>query len=281
MVFAANHWPLAVKWHHENHPNAEHACQDLNQCDWSALPAHDIGLASPSCQGFSKARGKHRPHHDRQRSTMFAVVDCAAFHREPVWLIENVPEALTWELFPAWEHAMKLLGYSIAAHVADSADFGVPQHRKRLFLVCTRSKAPLHLQMPKLPHVAVDTVIDWDFPTWSQINSPRRRPATLARIATGRARFGDRFVAPYYGNGSGKTGRSIHRPLGTLTTKDRWSIIQGDRMRMVQKREALAIMGFPASTKLPSTHSEAIHMLGNAVCPPVPQWFLSEIMRRA
>lgn len=28
-------------------------------------------------------------------------------------------------------------------------DLGVPQHRVRLFLVCTRSKAPLNVQMTK------------------------------------------------------------------------------------------------------------------------------------
>ena len=281
IVFAANHWPLAVRWHQENHPRAQHLCQDLSQADWGILPAHDIGLGSPSCQGFSKARGKHRPHHDKMRATMWAIVDCAEYHREEVWVVENVPDVLEWTLFPAWKEAMRLLGYSIAIHVVDAADFGVPQHRERLFMVCTRSRKPLQLEIPKQPHVPVDSVIDWDYPKWSKVYSPRRKPATIARIESGRRRFGDRFVAPYYGNGSGKTGRSIHRPLGTLTTRDRWAIIDGDRMRMVQKHEALAIMGFPASTKLPATHKESIFMLGNAVCPPVPAWFLNEIARRA
>lgn len=281
VVFAANHWPLAVHWHQENHPNTQHECQDLSQCDWGILPDHDIGLASPCCQGFSRARGKHRPHHDKQRATMWAVVDCADYHRQSAWLIENVKEVLEWDLFPVWRQALEAIGYSLAPYVVDAADFGVPQHRERLFMVATLSKHPLVLKMPRMPHVSVNSVIDWDFPKWSRVHSPRRKEATLCRIASGRERFGERFVAPYYSSGSGKTGRSIHRPLGTLTTKDRWAIVNGDRMRMVQKHEALAIMGFPLTTKLPSTHKDSMHMLGNGVCPPVAEWFLRQIAQHA
>ncbi|MGH8758958.1 MAG: DNA cytosine methyltransferase, partial [Burkholderiales bacterium] len=64
VVWAANHWPTAVDIHAANHPGTMHACQDLRQTDWRDVPAHDILLASPACQGHSRARGKERPHHD-------------------------------------------------------------------------------------------------------------------------------------------------------------------------------------------------------------------------
>jgi DNA (cytosine-5)-methyltransferase 1 len=76
-------------------------------------------------------------------------------------------------------------------------------------------------------------------------------------------------VAPYYGSGSGETGRSLSRPLGTITTRDRWSVINGEQMRMLSADECRAAMGFPADYRLPTTHKEAVHLLGNAVCPPV------------
>ena len=71
VLWAANHWPDAVEWHSANHPNTIHACQDLHQADWSQVPAHDLLLASPCCQGHSKARGKANgnPQHDASRST--------------------------------------------------------------------------------------------------------------------------------------------------------------------------------------------------------------------
>jgi DNA (cytosine-5)-methyltransferase 1 len=75
VVWAANHWRAAVVIHKHNHPDAIHVCQDLHQADWSQVPEHDVMLASHSCQGHSRARGKDRPHHDAARSTAWAVVD--------------------------------------------------------------------------------------------------------------------------------------------------------------------------------------------------------------
>jgi DNA (cytosine-5)-methyltransferase 1 len=86
-------------------------------------------------------------------------------------------------------------------------------------------------------------------------------------VASGRARYGERFVAPFYGSGSGATGRSVHRPIGTLTTVDRWAVIDGDRMRVLQPSENRSIMSFPEDTQLPYVKRDAMHLLGNAVCP--------------
>lgn len=60
VVWAGNHWPAAVEAHKANHPGAIHVCQDLHQADWSLMPRHDLMMASPCCQGHSKARGKRR-----------------------------------------------------------------------------------------------------------------------------------------------------------------------------------------------------------------------------
>src|SRR4051812_4600733 len=81
VLWAANHWPAAVAVHAANHPRTEHACQDLQQMDWSRVPSHHLLLASPCCQGHSKARGRDGPHSDLSRSTAWAVVSCAEYHR--------------------------------------------------------------------------------------------------------------------------------------------------------------------------------------------------------
>ena len=132
VIWAANHWPVAVEWHAANHPDTAHICQDLQQADFRQMPAHDILLASPACQGHSPARGKERPHHDAQRSTAWAVVSAAECHKPAVVLVENVPAFTRWVLYPAWEAAMRALGYQVAPHLIDAADHGVPQHRQRL-----------------------------------------------------------------------------------------------------------------------------------------------------
>lgn len=281
VVWAANHWKLAVDFHAANHPKTAHACQDMMQADWREVPRHDIQLASPCCQGHSLARGKDRPHHDNLRNTAWAPVSCAEYHRSKVVLVENVPEFQKWILYPSWLDAMNRLGYAVSPHIIDTADHGVPQHRTRLFLVCTQSKAPLKLKLPQRPYRPIADVIEWDAHQWNPINTSKRSKKTLARIVAGRAEFGDRFVFPYYSSGSGLTGRDLNRPLGTVTTRDRWAIVDGDRMRMFQPTELRAAMSFRDTYLLPKAKKDAVCMLGNAVAPVVAEDMLEEIIRVA
>lgn len=264
VVWAANHWPDAVRIHAANHPTTQHACQDLQQADFREAPAHDILLASPACQGHSRARGKEQPHHDQLRATAWSVVTCAEVHREPVVIVENVIDFSKWVLYPAWCAAMHALGYAIAPMVLDaSVDRGSPQSRPRLFIVCTRSKHPIELKLPsRAPRTAAD-VIDFSRGEWSPVHRPGRAAKTLERVAAGRREFGDRFLIAYYG--STKGGRSIHRPIGTLTTVERYAVVDGDRMRMVSVEEGKAFMGFPTDYILPEDPKAAWKMVGNAV----------------
>jgi DNA (cytosine-5)-methyltransferase 1 len=281
VVWAGNHWPVAVEIHAANHPDTQHVCQDLHQADWTKVPAHDILLASPCCQGHSKARGKsaNNPQHDASRSTAWAVVSALEYHRPAFGVVENVPEFVQWKLYPAWRLALQALGYQVAPHIIDAADHGVPQHRERLYLVLSRSARPLMLQLPQRKHVPAADIIDFGVGNWSPIEKPGRAAATLHRIANGRRVHGPRFLTAYYGNEAG--GRSLARPLGTITTRDRYAVIDGDRMRMLRADECRAAMGFPADYQLPQQHRTAVHLLGNAVCPPVARDVILAIQEAA
>lgn len=281
VVWAANHWQAAVEVHALNHPGAQHICQDLHQARWEAVPAHDILLASPCCQGHSKARGKAsgNPQHDASRSTAWAVVSAAEFHRPAFAVVENVPEFLKWTLFPAWQAAMQALGYSLQPHILDAADHGTPQHRERMFIVLARAKSPLVLDLPKRTHVPASSFVDFGAGKWQPIDKPGRAPATLARIAEGRRVHGARFISSYYGNERG--GRSLARPIGTITTRDRHAVVDGDRMRMLSVHEARTAMGFPTNYQLPANQRLSMHLLGNAVCPPVARDVINAIKAQA
>ena len=210
VLWAANHWQEAVHWHSENHPGTHHVCQDLHQADWTQVPSHDLLLASPCCQGHSKARGKAsgNPQHDASRSTAWAVVSAIEFHRPQAAIVENVPEFLEWPLYPAWAAAMQALGYALAPHVVNCADLGVPQERIRMFIVCTRSANPLTLNLPKLEHVPAAQFIDFTAGRWSPIaklgsvlkmlvfcppivpaSNEGRKPASLIKVAKLTASF--------------------------------------------------------------------------------------------
>lgn len=274
VVWAANHWRAAVDCHASNHPETAHSCQDLHQVDWGTVPRHDLLLASPACQGHSRARGAERPHHDDCRSTAWAVVSCAEVHRPPFVIVENVAEFTRWELFPAWEQAMRALGYALSAQVINAADFGVPQNRLRLFLVATRSRSAFWVRVPMREPVAAKWILNVTMDGWSEV--AKKCPRTRARVKAGRERFGRRFLIAYYGNERG--GRSIDRPLGTVTTRDRFALVEDEFLRMLTVDEYRAAMGFPATYRLPTNRRLATHLLGNAVCPPVAAEVIRQVI---
>lgn len=274
VVWAANHWQLAVNTHQANHPEALHLCQDLHQADWSQVPDHDLMLASPACQGHSKARGKDRPHHDACRSTAWAVVSCAEIKRPRFILVENVPEFYDWELFKIWREALKALGYRINENVFNAVNFGVPQNRARAFILCSLEQQ-YQLQSEEKPFRVANEIIDFSAGNWSPIGKPGRSAATLRQISNGRIIHGDRFLVAYYGNE--RNGRSLQKPIGTITTRDKFAIINNDKMRMLTVDEARRAMGFPDDYKLPENKRLAMHFLGNAVCPPVAAGLIKQI----
>ncbi len=262
VVWAGNHWKVACDTYSANHP-VQAKQQDLHQQNWLEVPEHDVIIASPACTGHTAARGKDRPHHDADRATAWAVVSAVEAHRPDFGVVENVKEFTRWALFPAWCQAMHALGYAISPHLIDFADLGVPQNRERVIIVLSRSKHPIQLDLPKLPHIPAASIIDFDAGRWSPIRKPGRSPNTIARLERGRAQHGARFIAPYYS--ASKGGRCLSRPIGTITTHDRWAVVDGDRMRMLSVVEARRAMTVPDDYVLAPKHADAMKLLGNAV----------------
>ena len=66
----------------------------------------------------------------------------------------------------------------------------------------------------------------------------------------------------------------------TITTRDRWAIVDGDRMRMLTADENLLAMSFPVGTKRPANNRLTVHMAGNAV-PPLAARHIIEAVKAA
>jgi DNA (cytosine-5)-methyltransferase 1 len=280
VLWAANHWKLAVDAHATNHPSAQHVCQDLNQANFYNTPDHDILLAAPACQGHSQAsQPKRRRYHDILRATAWAVVSAADAKDPKVILVENVADFRRWRLYPAWRQALEAMGYSLSEQLITASHVGVPQRRKRLFIVATKSKNPLELPTPKGIEPGFGTCIDWNAGKWKPVAS--KSPRVLERIAKARARnLGPRFLTQHV---TGHPGVPLHEPIRTITTGDQWAIVDGDMMRPLTLKENALAMGFPTTYKFPelATRTDVIRGLGNAVCPPVATWLLNEVLRTA
>ena len=277
VVAAVNHWPIAVATHALNHPETMHVCQDIASVDPTSMPAHDIMLASPSCVGHTKARGGEKSHHDACRATADDVLRFAEANRPRAVVVENVPELMQWARYRSWRMGWSDLGYRVSEQVIDAADAGVPQHRRRVFVVASLTRRPIVVPQPTLRHVTARECIDLDtshgkWSRWSEWCE-----ATRVRCVSGRARFGEAFVAAYYG--ANESGRSLDRPIGTLTTVERYAVIVGDLARMLTLDEMVRLSSFPADYAFTGTKRDRVKMLGNSVPPMLAAHVIGSVVR--
>lgn len=237
----------------------------------------DILLASPECTSHTCAKGG-APRDEASRATAMLVVEYARALR-PRWLVlENVIHMRPWSRYGELKHSLRDLGYHLHEHVLDAADFGVPQRRRRLFIVGDRIRQPVrHVRKRSGRRKSAGSVLD-PAGTWktSALFDERRAAATLERAGRGFQALGKdaSFLLVYYGNDGAGGWQPLNRPLRTITTLDRFALIRHDgcepRMRMLQVPELKRAMGFGEDFKLPvGTRRDRIRLLGNGVCPPV------------
>lgn len=280
VVWAANHWPLAVEAHAANHPHVEHACQDLQQFDWSRLPSYDLLLASPACQGHSpagqparRASGHLRRKHDELRATAFAVLGCVDATRPRQLIVENVPWFRRWDGYRSWLQMLRDFGYRLQEIVVRASHCGVPQRRDRVFVLGDRKRQPA-VVIPPAPEPAFGDCIEANADTtWRPIDAS---PNVLRRVLRSRARHGRRFLTQHTRD---HMGVPLHEPIRTITTKDQWALVDGDLQRRLTIRENARAMGFRDSYRWPerATRTEVMRGLGNAVPPPVARRLIEEL----
>ncbi|WP_353852945.1 DNA (cytosine-5-)-methyltransferase [Dehalobacter restrictus] len=110
---------------------------DATTIDTDTLPEFDLLCAGFPCQSFSIA-GKRKGFSD-PRGTMFFEIARVARARRPAYLLlENVPGLLSHDkgrTYAAILHTLCDLGYSCEWQVLNSKNFGVPQSRRRVYII--------------------------------------------------------------------------------------------------------------------------------------------------
>lgn len=280
MAACVDSWDLALTWHGHNH-DGEHILCDVAQLDPARLPAHDLLLASPPCTKHTKARGRRPGPADDEAAQLRRVGDVILAHKPALVVLENVPEFLSWPAWSDWKDHMLAGGYATYEQVLSAADHGVSQERIRLYATLTRSTVALPWALEPMARIpARDVLNPFDHPdnVWTLIGPGLRAEATIRRYLQGLKDLGDDFLLPYYK--TARTGRTLERPMATVSTHPHWALVHGEMARMLTVDELRRFMGFPAGYKLPSVKAKAIHLLGNAVCPPVMTRILGAILPR-
>lgn len=247
----------------------------------------DLLISSPECTHHTCARGA-KPRSKESKDTAFQVIRYAEAMK-PRWItLENVVHMKPWDRYDELKKELFRIGYNVHEQIIDSSHFGVPQRRRRLFMIADLLEQPQQLEI-LTPHSK--TVWDILAPEgaykMSPLRIPRRAKDTLARADRAIAALGPNqpFLIVYYGTDGAGGWQRMSEPLRTITTVDRFAYVkptpEGHFMRMLQPDELRKAMGFPMGYIFPPvTRRDKVKLMGNAVCSPVMQAIVSSLKIR-
>ena len=132
----------AIDTYSAHTPEATHFCDDIRNVDLSRFDGEiEIVYGGPPCQPFST--GGLRKAASDQRDMIPAFLDAICFLQPDVVLMENVP-GLAVKSRVAYFHnvlsAIEAEEYFVAWRILNAAEYGVPQKRRRLFVVAMKAK---------------------------------------------------------------------------------------------------------------------------------------------
>src|SRR5271163_938509 len=145
VVHATDAWALAAETFKDNFQSAT---VDVKELGPKSTPSPslrrgdiDLLLASPECTNHSPAKGS-KPRCEDSRGTSNYVFNFAK-KLHPRWIVlENVVQIRNWQGFSSLLNELRTLGYHVRPEILDAAEFGVPQTRRRLFVLCDRDREP-------------------------------------------------------------------------------------------------------------------------------------------
>ncbi len=137
-VFASELDPTLRQVYQENWGIEVHGdIKKIVEKEISIIPKHDILCAGFPCQPFSKA-GKQLGRED-DRGTLFdEIVKILSFRKPAYFILENVPFIAKHDNEETWrvmKNNLEFLGYTVDHGIYSPQDFGIPQHRLRIFIV--------------------------------------------------------------------------------------------------------------------------------------------------
>ncbi len=117
---------------------------DITLIDPKTVPPHDILCAGFPCQPFSQAGKREGFNDSKQRGTLFDYI-CAivAEHRPKYLFLENVQNLKSHDNGNTWkviQEKLAALNYDVRADILSPHQFGLYQHRKRIFIVAVANE---------------------------------------------------------------------------------------------------------------------------------------------
>ena len=241
------------KTYHANFGETPHG--DITQINEKEIPNHNILAAGFPCQPFSTIGKREGFGHLTQGTLFFDIVRILKEKQPESFLLENVAGLVnhdsgrTFQLIK--DTLQKELDYWISTNVLDAADYGLPAHRKRIYIVGYKKKISNHkdfeFKWPKKSNkkVGIGQFVESHETGYSV--SKHLQKTYMYKKDDGRPQVIDKksdiqvktLVSTYH---------KIQRLTGTFVRDGETGL------RLLSKNECKAIMGFPKDFKLSLIH---------------------------
>lgn len=255
---------------------------DISEIDVQDIPEHNILIGGFPCQPFSMM-GAQEGFLDEVRGTLFFDVARIIEHHMPrVVVLENVRNLRTHDggrTLATIINTLENIGYHTQHEVLNSSNFGVPQTRNRIFIVCIRRDIYQGLQ---------EKGINYEFPRGEPINPEELNlQMILEQNVDARYYLSHRILPTILAHGSGnyysrsEIDLQIARPLTATMAKmhranqdnyvtDPSPLAEAagkTNIRRLTPTECARLQGFqvPEEYKIVVSDTQAYKQFGNAV----------------
>lgn len=237
---------------------------DITKIDVASIPNHDILCAGFPCQPFSHIGKREGFNHPTQGTMFYEIIRIIQDKKTPVIFLENVPGIINHDDGNTLQiiiQTLQDLGYKVQHTILDSSHFGVPQKRKRFYLVAFLNHS-LQFEFPKPPMISKDIgdVLETNVTGYSISHHLQKsylfklddgKPTLIDKNSTGPIKT---LVSTYH---------KIQRLTGTFVKDGETNI------RLLTTNECKAIMGFPENFVIPVSRTQMYRQMGNSVVVPV------------
>jgi len=237
---------------------------DITKIDVASIPSHDILCAGFPCQPFSHIGKREGFNHPTQGTMFYEIIRIIQDKKTPVIFLENVPGIINHDDGNTLQIIIQTLqdiGYKVQHTILDSSHFGVPQKRKRFYLVAFLNHS-IQFEFPKPPMILKDIgdVLETNVTGYSISHHLQKsylfklddgKPTLIDKNSTGPIKT---LVSTYH---------KIQRLTGTFVKDGETNI------RLLTTNECKAIMGFPENFVIPVSRTQMYRQMGNSVVVPV------------
>ena len=272
----------ALRTYSENFDSEHVICDDVRNVKSKQIPEHELLIGGFPCQSFSTVNPTKDPYDERAH--LYKEMVRVLKDKQPKYFVaENVRGFMTLkkgEIFKSVCKEFEDSGYTLTAKLINSADFGIPQKRQRVFIVGIRNDLGFKYIFPSETHS--ENGKD-GLPTWT----PLKEVIDSLIPEDPKYYFSERAVQGMKNaKNNMKRGlwQDLNEPCLTVTShlakvslNSRDPVLLVDSEKELYRRftplEASRIQSFPDNFIFVGSQADAYRQIGNAI-PPVVMWHI-------